>query len=254
MVPRTNRTSPLVVLSFLAIYMIWGSTYLAMRVGVQDLPPFLFAGIRHLSAGAIVALICLIGRQPFPRSGREYFDLSVAGLLLLFCGNGLVAWAEQWVTSSLTSVILAIIPLVTAALGALLPGNRLRPRGWLGLAMGFAGVAVLIGPAVPAGGKWLLGLGAILLAAVFWSLGMVYIQQHPVRAPLFPGLAVQMAAGGLAATTLGLVMGQARIFKPTVHGLAALLYLIVFGSVLAYSAFGYLLRRIPPPRSPPMPT
>mgnify|MGYP005847938811 FL=1 len=236
---------PLIFLSYLAIYLIWGSTYLAIRIGVRDLPPFLFAGARHLTAGVLMALFALAKGEPFPRSPRDYGRLALGGLLLLCCANGLVSWAEQWVTSSLTSAVLAAIPLFTALLEALWSRVRLGRDGLAGLFVGFAGVLILLGPEAPAGGRGFAGALVVLLAAFFWALGTVYVRRRTVEAPLFPRVAGQMIAAGLGLLAVGLPAGRGTSLHLTVEASAAFAYLVVFGSFLAYTAFGYLLEREP---------
>ena len=232
---------PLIFLSYLAIYLIWGSTYLAIRIGVRDLPPFLFAGARHLTAGVLMALFALAKGEPFPRSPRDYGRLALGGLLLLCCANGLVSWAEQWVTSSLTSAILAAIPLFTALLEALWSRVRLGRGGLAGLLVGFAGVLLLLGPEIPAGGRNFTGALLVLLAAFFWALGTVYVRRYAVEAPLFPRTAGQMTAAGIALLAAGLPSLQGGPLHLTAEASIAFAYLVVFGSFLAYTAFGYLL-------------
>lgn len=239
------KTRPLVLTAYLTVCLVWGSTYLAIRIGVQDLPPFLFAGLRHLLAGMLLGAICLAAGQPFPRQWRSIRDQILIGLLLLVGGNGLVVWAEQWVSSSVTALLLAMVPLFAAWLGILLCGGRLGLRPWLGLLIGLAGVALLVGPAAPRDDAWLTGALVVLLAAFSWALGSVYAQRRRGNGAILPGIALQMLAGGFVLSLIGLGLGQAADPRLTSRGLSALLYLVLCGSLLGYTAYVYLLRNMP---------
>jgi len=242
---KSTRNKLLIIAAYITVCLVWGSTYLAIRVGVGEIPPFLFAGLRHLIAGFLLALICALTGRHFPRGWRAYRDQGLVGLLLLCIGNGLLVWAEQWVTSGVAALILATVPIFTACIVAMLPdGRRVGVLGWLGLLLGFAGVALLIQPSAPLGGHWLLGASTLILASFAWAAGSVYAQRHPVQADLLPGISLQMLTGGLAISLVAILAGQATEFHPTLPGLAALAYLIVFGSLIAFSAYGYLLRHI----------
>lgn len=243
------KTRPLVIGAYLTVCVVWGSTYLAIRVGVGDLPPFLFAGVRHLLAGLLLAAFCAATGQAFPRERRVLFDHALVGLLLLAVANGLVVWAEQWVNSSVAALLVATVPLFAAWLGALTGGRRVGPLGWLGLLIGLLGVALLAGPAAPQGGRWLAGAAVLLLASFSWALGSVYAQRRRANGAILPGISLQMLAAGIALIAAGLALGQAAGVRPTACGLAALAYLVLIGSLLGYCAYVYLLRNMPAARA-----
>lgn len=235
----------LLVLAYATVCLVWGSTYLAIRVGVKDLPPFLFAAGRHLIAGALLAAFCFLAGQPFPRGWRAYRDQCLVGLLMLAGGNGLVVWAEQWVDSSMAALLVATVPIFAAWFGTLLFGGRVRGRSWLGLLIGLAGVALLLKPVVTQGGGWLGGAFATLLAASSWALGSVYAQHSRYEGAFLPAVSVQMLAGGLVLGAIGIASGQAQGLHITARGIAALSYLVFCGSLLGYSAYLFLLRHLP---------
>lgn len=240
---KTNRL--LLVSAYITVAVVWGSTYLAIRIGVQELPPFLFAGARHLTAGTILVLVSLIARQPFPRGWRAWGAQSLVGVLMLAGGNGLVGWAEQWVDSGVAALLVASVPLYAAALGAWLLGGRISVRGWLGLLVGLIGVAVLVGPGAPEGGRWIAGALMLLLASFFWALGSVLSQRRRSDGAFLPGLSVQMLAGGLVLGVAAVLTGQTSNVEITARGAGALAYLVFCGSILAYTAYLYLLRNMP---------
>ena len=246
---RRMKAGTLVIAAYLTVCLVWGSTYLAIRVGVRDLPPFLFAGARHLLAGLFLAVLCAASRQPFPRGWRSLRGHGLVGLFMLAGGNGLVVWAEQWVNSGVTAILLAMVPLFTAWLGVSLHGDRIGVRGWLGIPLGLAGVALLIGPSAPMGNGWFLGSLVILLGSFSWALGSVLAKRIPPSEALLPGVAVQMLVGGLVLCLVGLSLGQASAVRITESGLASLAYLIFCGSLLGYSAYVYLLRHMPAARA-----
>jgi drug/metabolite transporter (DMT)-like permease len=230
----------LVALSLLALYLIWGSTYFAIKVGLEGLPPLLMAGTRFLAAGG--ALYAALRLRGAPRPGAaEWRSAAVVGVLL--CGsNGLVTVAEQDVSSSVAAVVISSMPLWAMVLAALW-GERPGRLEVVGVAIGLAGVVLL-----QAGGELRarpLGAALIVLSTWTWAAGSMWSR----RAKLPRGLlapAVQMLGGGAALLGLGLAMGERLSGLPGPRPLAAWLYLTLFGSLVAYSAYNFLLRRVRP--------
>jgi drug/metabolite transporter (DMT)-like permease len=239
------------VLAFAAVYLIWGSTYLAIRVAVETLPPFLMAGSRFVLAGGILyALLRALGvAQPSP---AEWRHAAVAGLLMLTVGNGLVTWAEETVPSNLTALLVSAVPLYVAVLDWLRPGGQ-RPRlpVLVGVAVGLGGMALLVIPERGAVSVSMGGVVAVLVAGLGWALGSLYARyavrhRHPVMAA-----AQQMIAGGLVQLAIAVVRGDIGRFHPAAigwKGLAAFGYLTLLGSVVGFSAFGYLVVASTPAR------
>ncbi len=243
----------LVVAAFICIYTVWGSTYLAIRYAVATLPPFLMAGARFLFAGGLMVGWARLRGAPAP-TRREWKSTIIIGALLLLGGNGGVVWAETRVTSSLAALLVATVPLWMAL------GDWLRPRGVrptartaLGLALGFGGVVVLIGPRnlVGGGDVSLAGVIAIMVGCMAWSVGSLYARSADL--PRSPVLAtgMEMLAGGVLMTLLGLVRSEhvgltAAAFTP--RALAALGYLVVAGSLLGFTSYVWLLRVSTPAR------
>lgn len=240
----TRKAAPLgvcIVLALLAVYLIWGSTYLAIRWAVASLPPFMMAGMRFLAAGAVLYLALRLRGEP-PPTRAQWGSAALIGVLLLTIGNGLVVYAEQRVASGLTAIALATMPL-WAALFAGLWGNWPSRREWTGLALGFAGILFL---------SWESDLRAnpldalaLLAAAAGWALGTVWSRHLPL--PSGPmASATEMLAGGAWLMLLGLAGGERVSDRPGPLALWSLLYLIVFGSLIAFSAYNYLVRRVSP--------
>ncbi len=238
----TNRRSWLSIgLALLAVYVIWGSTYLAIREVLKGFPPFLGAGFRFLIAGAILYVFLRLRGAPTP-SRRQWGGAAIVGLLLLVGGNGGVVFAEQYVASGVAALIVATVPL-WAVLFARIWGRWPRRAEWAGLLVGFVGIVLLnLG-----GGLSATPLGAIILvlAASSWALGSVW-SQHLSLPNGAMSSAVEMLAGGSVLVLLGLAHQERFAGPPPAVSLWALGYLIVFGSLVAFSAYGYLLKRVRP--------
>src|SRR6266487_2665138 len=205
------------LIAYLVVCVFWGSTYLAIKVGVTDLPPFLFAGLRFL----------------------------VAGLLLLAGGNAFVVWSEQYIGSGIASIFVVTVAMWTALFDVIIPGgaSELNWRIIAGLLLGFLGTLLLVGatPAeILAADK--RGPIALTLASASWSVGTVYAKRHPTQASPYMGAAFQMIVGGVTVALVGTVLGEWASWHLSPRGIGAIAYLVVFGSILGYSAYSYALR------------
>jgi len=230
------------VASLFAVYVIWGSTYLAMRFAIESYPPFLMAGIRFTLAGGLLFAYARFGRGEAVPTRSQWWASVRVGVLLLFGGNGMVAFAQQWVASSVAAVVIASVAL-WASLFAGLWGRWPRPRDWMGLTLGLVGVLILnlrgdlrASP---------LGAALLLFAAASWAFGSVW-SRHLDMPKGFMSSAAQMLSGGVALFALSLARGDRIHEVPTLRATAAVLYLVVFGSLIAYSAYQYLLKSVRP--------
>jgi drug/metabolite transporter (DMT)-like permease len=233
------------LIAYLLVCTVWGSTYLAIRIGVMELPPLLFAGVRFLIAGLILAGIVLATGDRLPLRLRDWMIHAVTGLFLLLGGNAVVVWAEQWVESGPASVFIAAVPLWAAFFDALWPGGTtvFTWRVGVGLALGFLGSALLAG--VTPGQLMstdLAGPIALTLASASWAFGTVYSKRNPTETSPYAASAVQMIAGGTVITLLGLALGEAGRWQWSSSGIGALAYLVVFGSIVGFTAYAYALR------------
>lgn len=241
----------LVISAFAVIYLVWGSTYLAIRIAIETLPPFLMAGTRFLIAGTLMYGWAR-ARGATPAGSREWRAAAMLGALFLLFGNGGVVWAEQRVASGLAAVLVALLPIWTAIVEWVRPGGR-RP-GLItaaGLLAGFAGVALLLAPG--AGGTAVdpLGAAALIGASLSWAIASVLSKSLPQPGSGALASGMQMLAGGTMLTLAGLGTGEAgavHLDAVTLRSGAALLYLIVFGSLLGFGAFTWLLRVSSPAR------
>lgn len=239
-----------VIAAFAAVYLIWGSTYLAIRLAIETIPPLLMAGVRFLVAGAVLLPLALLSgdRHGDRLTLAHWRSALVIGALLLVGGNGGVTLAEQRVPSGITALLVATVPLWIAALAHLRGVQRLSRLGGAGLLVGFLGVALLLRPG-SAGGAPPLWMGLTLIAPLSWAAGSVYARGAPMpRRPLV-ATALEMLCGGTilftAATALG-EWGQVRLAAISAVSVGAFAYLVVAGSLLGYSAYIFLLRSVSP--------
>lgn len=242
---RTKTWSALI-----SLYLIWGSTYLAILFVVETIPPFLSAGVRFLVAGAILFTWRWLAGEPMP-SARQWRDVSIVGLLLLLGGNGLVSWAEQFVPSGATALIIGSIPIWLVLIETLRRGGAKPGRiAILGLITGFAGIVILIGPLNLAGGEPLnpLGTVALLLASLLWAIGSIYSRSADMPGSALLTTGAQMLVGSLGLLVVSGLTGEWAQFDAAAvsrQSWVSLLYLIVFGSLIAFSAYAWLLRSAP---------
>jgi drug/metabolite transporter (DMT)-like permease len=226
----------------LIVYVVWGSTYLAQKVGLDGIPPLTLNAIRFLTAGLILFAYCRLRRRPVPNR-REWRAGAIQGLLLPAAGTGGAAWSEQWLPSGVTALFLATIPLWIVLGRRVADGERIgRPVG-LGLAAGIAGVAVLTRPE---GGGDTIAIAVALAGAMCWGLGSVYALHAPRPQHSLMASAIEMLAAGGILTVLAVATGEPARVHFVSQSVFALGYLIVFGSIVAYSAYTWLLDHVPP--------
>jgi drug/metabolite transporter (DMT)-like permease len=236
-----------IALAFAIVYVVWGSTYLAIRVGVQVLPPGLFAGVRFLLAGVLMLAFAFARGARLPAALRDWVNIAATGVLMLVGGNGCVTWAEQWIESNQAALIVATSALWLAWMGTWgAAGERLGGATVTGLALGFGGVAVLVqgGLRLEVGPP--AAYAVLSLAPVFWAAGSVWARRAPVACPPVMTAALQMLVAGVVLSGIGLAAGEAPRWTWSRDGLLAMLYLAVFGSCLAYGAYFWLVHQVPP--------
>ena len=237
----------------MTVYIVWGSTYLAIRFVVEGLPPFLSAAARFLVAGTILFIWRRLRGDPAPRR-REWRSAAIIGAFLLLGGNGALMWAQQRVPSGVASLLVATAPLWMVLLDLAYPGHR-RPGIWvlLGVLVGLGGVVVLIGPeqlAGHAGAVDLLGAGVVTVAALSWSIGSLYSRRAVLPASPLLGTSMEMLAGGVGLLLLGTIAGdwgRLDLAAAPARSWAGLAYLVVFGAWVGFSAYTWLLRVAPTP-------
>ncbi len=234
--------------AFAAVYSIWGSTYLAIRFAIETIPPFLMAGFRFLAAGAVMYWLVRLHGASRP-TGRQWLWAAVVGALLLLGGNGGVVWAEQTVPSGLAALLVATEPLWVVLIDWVRPGGVRPLRGEVvGLLLGFAGVAVLVIPVDLFGAGFevdLVGAAVLVFAALAWAAGSVVSRQAPAHESSFVATAMKMLTGGLLLVVAGTFTGEwARldVAAITPRSWFALVYLVVFGALIGFTAYVWLLK------------
>ncbi len=247
----TRRGSEWVALAaaFAAIYLIWGSTYLAIRIGLESLPPFLLAGLRFTVAGVLLYVWLRARGVPKPSDG-QWWSAVITGVLMLVCGVGGVTWAEQWIPSGVAALLVTTVPLWLAVLDAtVFRRGGLAARDVIGMVIGLAGVAVLMGlSSADLGRVHPIGAVVILAGALCWSLGSLHSRRADL--PSSPGMtvAIQMLGSGVVLLVISSAMREWQsgfsLASITMKSAAALAYLAVMGSIVALCAYVWLLRRV----------
>lgn len=247
--PQRSR----IIVAFALLYILWGSTYLAMRVIVRDLPPYVAGAVRYLSAGPIMlAAMAVMGRK-ISLSFQDLRRLLVISILLLSIGNIGVLWGEEYVASGLASLIVALVPIWVVMIEAwFFRAGRMTPKGLFGLALGIAGLVVLMWPRITSGSHLgrleLFGSAILAGASFFWALGSVFSHRYQLSVDVFVSAAWQMTLGGLVDAVIALATGQFSKTHWTTTALTGIAYLVVFGSWVGYSCYIYLLEHVPTPK------
>jgi len=238
--------------AWLAVCLIWGTTYLAIRISLETIPPLLMAAMRWIAAGSLLIALLALRGETLPRR-REWPSLAILGILLLGFGNGAVVWAEQTVPSGLTAVLVATSPFWMVGLDALMPGGEpLHPRRVIGLIVGFGGIVMLVWPEIhfdASGRGFLGGVIAAQIACVGWAVGSSYARKRgrgdASGENVLATAAFEMLFGGIALLIVSLALHETSrlMFTPRTGG--ALLYLIFAGAIGGFSAYAYALKHLP---------
>jgi drug/metabolite transporter (DMT)-like permease len=239
-------------IALLAVYIVWGSTYLVIRFAVETLPPFLSGGLRFLVSGAIL-LIWRRAAGDAPPTLRQWRSAAIVGTLLLLGGNGLVSWAEQTVPSGIAALIIGAVPMFMVIADALRP-NGVRPtaRVIAGLAIGFTGIYLLVGPSEFSDGLHLdvFGVTALLIAGFLWAIGSICGKTLDLPKSALMTTGAEMLTGGFALMVVSAVTGELKGFsfvQVSTDSWLALAYLIAFGSMIGFVAYAWLLQNAPIP-------
>lgn len=250
--PHRPASLSLVIAAFAAVYVIWGSTYLGIRYAVESIPPFLMAGSRHLTAGLLLFAFARVRGAKAPTL-IQWRDAAIAGTLMLVVGNGGVTWAEQLIPSGIAALLVALTPVWMVLIDWGRPGG-VRPRALvgLGLIVGLAGVIVLARKQMAgASAAYGWGVAALLAASICWALGSVFNRTARKPESAFLGVGLQMITGGVILFVIALLQGEAKQFaltRVTALSFWAWFYLTIAGSLVAYTAYVWLLHASTPAR------
>lgn len=245
----TANKNTLAYAAFVTVCIVWGTTYLAIHVALETVPVLLVAGLRWFAAGVILSAAMLASGRGLPPA-RMWAPLALLGFLMNIVGNGFVVYAQQFVASGLTAVLIATTPFWSALVERLLPkGERFTTRSLIGLAIGFAGIVVLVWPEMTHGGasgrSFIIGVIAIQLACVGWVVGTSYAKRHELGDNPFQSAALQMVFSGVMLLTAATAHGDWAQLSFTPRTFAAIAYLSIAGSLVAYSAYIYAIQHLP---------
>jgi len=236
-------------LSFITVCVVWGTTYLGIHVALETIPVLLVAGLRWMAAGVIMSGLMLATGRGLPKP-RLWAPLALLGFLMNIVGNGFVVYAQQFVASGLTAVLIATTPFWSALLERLLPnGERFSKRSLAGLGLGFSGIVVLVWPEMTNGGaggrSFVIGVFAIQLACIGWVIGTSFAKRHELGDNPFRSTALQMVFSGIMLLGAATAHGDWAHVSFTPRTIAAMLYLSIAGSLVAYSAYIYAIQHLP---------
>jgi len=234
--------------AFATVCLVWGTTYLAIRIAVETIPPFLLTAIRFVIAGLIMTAFASWRGEHVPRDSRTLANLALIGFLMITVGNLAVVWAEQWVPSGLAALFVASAPFWMAIIEAFRrTGERVDLQSGIGMLMGFGGVAMLVTPHAAGGAydvHFVLGALAIQIGSLCWQLGTVRGKYYLKNVPLMASAGMQMLFGGAFCAIIGFSIGETSRFTLTPRTFGALVYLTIVGSIIAYSAYVYAMAHI----------
>lgn len=246
----SNSSNPLlVILAFFSIYFIWGSTYLLNKIAVTELPPFMLASIRFITAGILIFLICKILKISLAITRRQLLNTIIAGFLFLAFGNGVVVWALKYVDSGFAALEISAQPLVVLIMMRVFQGKKIQPMSMVGVFLGVIGIYLLVSQnqVINQENSW-LGIGMIFLCLLSWSYGSLFVGTANLPTNHFVNTGYQMITGGIILLLGSLAFGESWSWPttwtdPTRY---SMLLLIIFGSIVAFTAFNYLLKVVSP--------
>ena len=238
-------------IALIALYIVWGSTYLGIKVAIETIPPFFHAGIRFLISGLILVIWQRSAGQSMP-TRKQWISVGIIGTLLLLGGNGLVAWAEQFIPSGIAALIIATVPMFLV-LGEAIRPNGVKPtwQGIVGLLIGFVGIFILVGPSELSGSTTKLnpfGVIALLAACLFWATGSMYSKSADLPKSSLMSTGGQMLMGSMSLFIVSILSGELHgwdITAVSTRSLIGLLYLILVGSLVGFVSYGWLLQNAP---------
>jgi drug/metabolite transporter (DMT)-like permease len=239
----------IIVLAFFSIYVIWGSTYLLNKIAVTELAPFMLASIRFICAGCLIFVLCRILGIPLGISRKEFLNTSIAGFLFLSFGNGVVVWALKYVDSGFAALEISAQPLVILLMMRVFEGKKIQAMSVLGVILGILGIYLLVSQKqVVTQDNSVTGMIMIFACMLSWSYGSLFVAKASLPSNYFVNTGYQMVTGGIMLLLFSLIFGETWSFPTAWSGKVqiSMLLLILFGSIVAFTSFNYLLKRVSP--------
>ena len=235
-------------IAWIAVCVIWGTTYLGIKVALATIPPFLMGGLRYVAAGVVLAAALVAQGRPLPPRS-DWGGLAILGFFMFLFGNGGVVWGEQYVPSGLTAVLVGTSPFWMVGIDAMVTrGQQMFVRQWVGMLVGVLGIVLLVWPDITAGGGtgrgFFFGVIALQIACIGWAIGSAYTRRHVTPRDVLGAASLQMLFGGLFMLLAGTALGEWADLSFTPKTTFALAYLTLLGSVVAFAAYSYALRHL----------
>lgn len=245
-----KKSNPALILAaFFSIYVIWGSTYLLNKIAVSELPPFMLASIRFITAGILIFLICRVMRVDLRVSGSQLKNSAIAGFLFLSLGNGLVVWALRFVDTGFAALEISAQPLLVLILMKILHGKKIKSMSIVGIILGMFGIYLLVSQQqVISQENSILGMIMIFIALLSWAYGSLFVSSADLPSNYLVNTGYQMVIGGIIMLIVSLVIGEEWMSpenwtSPTIY---SMILLVIFGSIVAFTSFNYLLKVVSP--------
>lgn len=246
--PRSSQTL-LIILAFFSIYVIWGSTYLLNKIAVTELPPFMLASFRFITAGLLIFLLCKIMKINLKISKKQFLNTIIAGFLFLSFGNGVVVWALRYVDSGFAALEISAQPLIVLILLRIIDNKKIKVMSMIGVGLGILGMYLLVNQKqVLSGEDSLLGMAMIFVCLVSWAYGSIFVSKAELPLNYFVNTGYQMITGGIMLMIMSLLFGEQWSLPNTWSGEVQLsmILLVIFGSIVAFTSFNYLLKVVSP--------
>lgn len=246
--PKSSNPA-LIVMAFFSIYVIWGSTYLLNKIAVSELPPFMLASIRFITAGLLIFLLCKLMKVNLKISRTQLKNTTIAGFLFLSLGNGLVVWALRFVDSGFAALEISAQPLLVLILMRILHGKKIKPMSIVGIILGMLGIYLLVSQQqVISQENSILGILMIFIALLSWAYGSLFVSSSNLPSNYLVNTGYQMLTGGLIMLVVSWILGEewsapGAWSTPTIY---SMILLVVFGSIVAFTSFNYLLKVVSP--------
>jgi len=244
-----SSSTTLIVLAFFSIYVIWGSTYLLNKIAVAELPPFMLASVRFTVAGLLIFVLCKFIGIPLKISWKQFKNTLIAGFLFLVLGNGIMVWALKFIDSGFAALVIAAQPLVILIMMRMFEGKKIQTMSVLGIILGILGIYLLVSQDRLSDSEHSnLGLFLIFICLLSWSYGSLFVAKAELPSNYFVNTGYQMVTAGILLMISSLMLGETWIFPSFWSGRVQLSMglLILFGSIVAFTSFNYLLKRVSP--------